>query len=87
MPFLEPTPESFLNRPSLFFGAKPQVAWKSVGYEILLPIKIVLVGPMLPFPNFLREDPPPPFVAVVFAFYWSVLALILYYLLGKIKRS
>lgn len=69
-----------------FLGTESHVAWKSVGYKILLPIKVVLVGPMLLSPTFLRKDPPPPFVAVVFAFYWSILALVIHYLLGKFKH-
>jgi len=70
-----------------FLGTDSPIAWKSIGYKISYPIKVVLVGPMLLFPNFLHDDPPPPFVAAVFAFYWSILALIIYYLVGKIKHS
>ena len=56
---------------------------------ILSPIKIILVGLMLPFINFLRQDPdtPPPFFLVGFAFYWTILALVLHYLIRKMKRS
>ena len=68
-------------------GMESQVVWKNVGAKILLPIKIVLMGPMLSFDEFLRDDPPPPFVAIVFAFYWSILASFIYYLFGKIKYS
>src|SRR5262245_54140466 len=64
-----------------------QVPWKIAGSTILLPIKIVLIGPMLPFVNFLQDDPPPPFFVIGFAFYWSILALILHYILGKTKHS
>jgi hypothetical protein len=49
------------------------------------PIKIVLVGPMLPLINL--PDLPPPFLVVGFALYWTILALVIYYLIGKIKRS
>lgn len=78
-------PQVFPTPPESFLGTDPQVGWKSVGYKILLPIKIVLVGPIAAFPTFLREDPPPPLVAIVFMFYWSILALIMYYLIDKIK--
>lgn len=59
-----------------FLGTDSQIAWKSTGYKILYPIKIVLIGP---FDNLFHDDPPPPLVATVFAFYWSTLALILHY--------
>ena len=75
----------FPQPPESFLGAKPSVAWKSFGYKVLLPIKFVLVAPVLPFPQFLREDPPPPLVGLVFAFYWTILALIVYYLFDKMK--
>ena len=67
-----------------FLGVDSPIAWKSTGYKILYPVKIVLIGP---FDNVFHEDPPPPFVAAVFALYWSILASLIYYLLGKIKRS
>jgi uncharacterized membrane protein len=67
-----------------FRGTDSQVAWKSAGYKVLYPVKVVLIGP---FDNVFHDDPPPPFVAAVFAVYWSMLALIIYYLIGKIKRS
>jgi hypothetical protein len=68
-----------------FLGTDSPTAWKSAGYKILYPIKVVLMAPILPFDNFLRDDPPPPFVAAFFALYWSILALVIHYLLGKIK--
>ena len=71
------------------FGSESQVGWKSTVSTILSPVKIILVGPLLPFIKFLRQDPdtPPPFFLAGFAFYWIILALILHYLLSKIKRS
>jgi len=75
----------FPQPPESFLGTPPSVAWKSAGYTLLLPIKAVLVGPMLFTGTFLREDPPPPFVALVFAFYWTILALCIYYILRKLK--
>lgn len=69
-------------------GADSSIAWKRVVSTVILPIKIVLIGPLaLPQINFLKEDPPPPFVAIYFIFYWSILASILHYLIGRIKRS
>ncbi len=73
----------FPQPPESFLGTDPQIGWKSAGYKILLPIKIVLIGPMLTTGDFLRDDPPPPFVAAVFALYWSIFALIIYYLISR----
>ena len=77
----------FPQPPESFLGTRPPVAWKSVGYTILLPLKLVLVAPLLPFPDFLRDDPPPPFVAAVFILYWSVLALVVHALIKALKRT
>jgi hypothetical protein len=78
---LDQPPESFL-------GTESQGAWKSAASTILSPIKIILIGPLLLFIKFLHQDPdtPPPFFLVGFAFYWTILALILHYLLSKIKQ-
>ncbi len=72
-----------------FLGMGSQIAWKNIGNMILLPIKIVLIGPMLPFIDFLRQEPdtPPPFFIIGFTFYWTILALVIYYFVGKLKRS
>ena len=79
---LDQPPESIL-------GSGSQVAWKSAISTILSPVKIILIGPLLPFINFLHQDPdtPPPFFLIGFALYWTILALILHYLLRKIKHS
>ena len=70
-----------------FLGTDSPIAWKSAGYKILYPVKIVLIGPLaLPQINFLKEDPPPPFVGIYFIFYWTILSSILHYLLGRLKR-
>jgi len=73
--------------PEAFLGSESQIGWKSTVSTILSPIKIILIGPLLPFINFLHQDPdtPPPFFLAGFAFYWTILALLLHYLLGKIK--
>lgn len=65
-----------------FRGTDSPIAWKSAGYHILYPIKFVLIGP---FDNVFHDDPPPPLVAAVFALYWSILALVIHYLLGKVN--
>ena len=68
-----------------FLGTESLIRWKSTISTILYPIKIVLVGPMLPLINL--PDPPPPFLVIGFALYWSILALVIHYLIGKIKLS
>ena len=59
---LDQPPESFL-------GSESQVPWKSAVSTILFPVKIILIGPLLPFIQFLHQDPdtPPPFFLVGFA--------------------
>lgn len=75
--------------PESLFGSESQVAWKSTVSTILSPIKIILMGPLVPFINFLHRDPdtPPPFFLIGFAIYWIIVALIIHYLLSKIKFS
>ena len=69
-------------------GSDSRVAWKRDLSTVILPIKIVLIGPLaLPQVNFLKEDPPPPFVGIYFILYWTILASIIYYLLGKLKHT
>jgi len=70
-------------------GSESQVGWKSAISTILSPIKIILIGPLLPFINFLHKDPdtPPPFFLAGFSFYWTILALILHYFLSKRKYA
>ena len=68
-------------------GGDSPTAWKSTVSTIILPIKIVLIGPLaMPQINFLKEDPPPPFISIYLIFYWSILASITHYLLDKFKR-
>lgn len=75
--------------PESLRGSESQSGWKSIVSKILSPIKIILIGPLLPFMKFLRQDPdtPPPFFLVGFALYWTILALIIHYIFSKIKRG
>jgi hypothetical protein len=79
---LDQPPESLL-------GSESQGAWKSAISTILSPIKVILIGPLLSFINFLHQDPdtPPPFFLAGFAIYWTILSLFIHYLLSKIKRA
>ena len=74
--------------PDSFLGSESQGVFKSAVNTILSPIKIILIGPLLPFLEFLHRDPdtPPPFFLVGFAFYWTVLALAIHYSLSKIRH-
>lgn len=68
-------------------GSDSGVAWKSAVSTIILPIKVVLIGPLaLPQINFLKDDPPPPFIGIYLIFYWTILASIIHYLLGKFRH-
>jgi hypothetical protein len=63
-----------LNQPPESLGASPnQEPWQQHASTILFPIKAVLVAPI----NWLQQDPdpPPPFRLILFAAYWSLLAL------------
>jgi hypothetical protein len=81
---------SILDLPAeSFFGSESQVGWKFVVSTLLSPIKIILIGPLLPFINFLNQDPdtPPPFFLVGFAFYWTILAVGIHYLVSKVRYA
>ena len=80
-------PRGFPKHPDSFLGTASPIAWKNAVSTIILPIKIVLIGPLLFSTDFLRDDPPPPFIGIYLIFYWTILASIIHYLLGKIKHS
>ncbi len=66
-----------------FPGTGSPMVWKSTISTIIFPIKIVLIGPLSPL--FKLPDPAPPLLVLAFAFYWTAIALVLYYLFSKIK--
>lgn len=72
-----------------FLGIGSETTWKHTLSIALLPIKIVLIGPLIPFIDFLRQEPdtPPPFFLIGFVIYWTILALAIHYLFNKIKRN
>lgn len=65
-----------------FPGAESPIAWKSTLATILYPVKIILVGPPSSVLN--DPDPVPPILLAGFVLYWTVLALVLYFLFGTI---
>ena len=76
----------FPQPPDSLLGIDSPIAWKSTVSTIILPIKIVLIGPLLlPSVDFLKDDPPPPFIGIYLIFYWTILASIIHYLLGKLS--
>ena len=80
-------PRGFPKHPDSFLGTASLEPWKNDVSTIILPIKVVLVGPLLLSTDFLRDDPPPPFIGIYLIFYWTILASTIYYFLGKMKRS
>ena len=81
-------PRGFPQPPDSLLLLDSPLAWKSTVSAMIPPIKIVLIGPLLlPSVNFLKEDPPPPFVGIYFILYWTLLASAIHYLLSKTKRS
>jgi hypothetical protein len=75
----------FPARDEPFLGTGSPVAWKNAVSMLLLPVKVVLIGPLLPLTEL--ADLPPPFLVAGFALYWTILALLVYYFLGKSKRA
>lgn len=71
--------------PEALWASPNQQAWQRHASTILSPIKVVLVGPI----NWLQQDPdpPPPFRLILFAAYWSVLALAIHYVLSRRRAS
>lgn len=74
----------FPARNESFLGTGSPVAWKSAVSTLLLPVKVVLIGPLLPLTTL--PDLPPPFLVIAFALYWTVLASLVHFLLGKWRR-
>jgi len=79
-------PRGFPKPPDSFLGTASPIAWKHTVSTIIVPIKVVLIGPLLLSTDFLRDDPPPPFIGIYLVFYWTILASMIHYLLGKIKQ-
>jgi hypothetical protein len=70
------------------FASEPQAAWQSSVSLLLSPVKFVLMGPLRPLFSWMLSqdaDPPPPMLALMYAVYWTILALVLHYFLTKKK--
>jgi hypothetical protein len=71
------------------FASEPQTAWQSSVSLLLSPVKLVLMGPLRPLFSWMLNqdgDPPPPMLALMYAVYWSILAVILHYFLSHMKH-
>lgn len=77
------------QKPDDLFGTDSHETWKAIASMLLSPIKVVLMGPLIPLNNFLHQDPdtPPPFFLLGFIFYWTLLALTIYYFFNKRKSK
>ena len=64
-----------------FPGTNSPIAWKRTLAAIIYPVKIVLVGPLAPIFN--DPDPAPPVRMLACAIYWTVMALVLHFILSK----
>ena len=65
-----------------FPGTGSAIAWKNTVATIIYPIKVALIGLLSPL--FTDPDPAPPILVLAFALYWTVIALVLYYLISKV---
>ncbi|ETZ24890.1 hypothetical protein [Pedobacter sp. V48] len=65
-----------------FPGTDSSIAWKRTLATIIYPVKVVLVGPLAPILN--DPDPAPPIRMLACALYWTVIALVLHFLLSNI---
>jgi hypothetical protein len=78
--------------PASLYGSDfgiPQAAWQSAISRLLFPVKLVLMGPLRPLFSWMLSqdgDPPPPMLAIMYAFYWIPLALLLHYFLSRRER-
>ncbi len=80
--FLGPEVKLFPANGDWFPGDGSPMAWQNTLATIIYPIKFVLIAPL----SFLAKDPDPvpPVLLLSFAFYWTVMALALHYLISKI---
>jgi hypothetical protein len=67
-----------------FAGMDSPITWKRNLAHIIYPLKIVLVGPLAPVFN--DPDPAPPIRVLACAVYWTIMALVLYYILYILSK-
>lgn len=66
-----------------FPGMDSPVSSKRTLANMIYPVKIVLVGPLAPIFN--DPDPAPPIRVLACAIYWTVIAVVIYYVISIIK--
>ncbi|HEY4493017.1 MAG TPA: hypothetical protein VJB98_00105 [Candidatus Paceibacterota bacterium] len=79
-------PRGFPKHPDTFLTIASPEAWKQTAPAIISPIKVVLIGPLLLSYSFLQDDPPPPFIGIYLIIYWTILASLIHYLMGRAKQ-
>jgi hypothetical protein len=65
-----------------FAGTNSPIVWHRTVAAMIYPVKFILVGPLAPIFN--DPDPAPPIRMLACALYWSVIALVLHFILSKI---
>src|SRR3990167_5478531 len=78
-------PPGFPTYPDSFLGTASPIAWKNTVSTNILPLKVVLIGPLFLSTDFLRDDPPSPFISIYLILYWTILASIIHYLRRQIN--
>ncbi len=81
---LGPEVRLFPGNGDWFPGTESTIVWKKNIATVIYPVRVVLIGPLSPLLD--DPDPAPPILLIAFALYWSVIALVLHFLLTKIIR-
>lgn len=70
-------------------GSESPIAWKRTVSAVVFPVKVVLLGPVMPYFNMLRQEPdtPPPFFSIGLLVYWTILASGIHYLLRRLMHA
>lgn len=68
-----------------FLGNESLDGWRNVVATILYPVKILLAGPLAPVLDW--PDSPPPFQVIIFAVYWTILALVTHYVINTLTAK
>lgn len=69
----------------LYSGMESAFTWKKATATLIYPLKLVLIGPVSGL--FKLPDPPPPLVLIPIVLYWTVIALVIYFLFTKLNRK
>lgn len=75
----------FPHNGDLYPGMDSPNTWKKVTATIIYPLKFILIAPVSGLTKL--PDPPPPLILLGFAVYWTVIAVVIYYLFTKLIRK